>query len=354
VKYVSVYARVRSPFWWIAYWDPKQQKRLYKPTPFRKDVVQGKRKALDLANELCRDAQVDKEENGADRWENWVDHFLEQRYSGPTRRKSLIRMRGAWTQWRAFLDQRKIRVPRALTYNDVLAFIDWRSSQIKQVSKKQVSKNTALTDSKCMSVAMREAVHRGFCQGNPLDHIGIPRDPPAEKPEITDEELVKIREALKSRPEWMSVCFEIAIHQGCRLSETAMPLDRVDLGKGTIQFYGKGRNGKPHVFTTRLHPGLRPIIEKLRASGRKVTCDLPEMAGKEWHFFFKRIELPHLMFHCTRVTVITRMARAGVPISQAMAYVGHASELIHKIYQRLRPADTGAAVEALAGLSTGQ
>jgi hypothetical protein len=31
--------------------------------------------------------------------------------------------------------------------------------------------------------------------------------------------------------------------------------------------------------------------------------------------------------------------RSGVPMAQAMAYVGHASTLIHKIYQRLQPAD---------------
>ena len=57
------------------------------------------------------------------------------------------------------------------------------------------------------------------------------------------------------------------------------------------------------------------------------------MAAKDTsHFFFKDIDLSHLCFHSTRVTVVTRMARRGVPIQQAMAFVGHASTLIHKIH----------------------
>ena len=72
------------------------------------------------------------------------------------------------------------------------------------------------------------------------------------------------------------------------------------------------------------------------------------MAAKEFHFFFKEIGLPHLCFHCTRVTVATRMARAGVPISEAMAFVGHASETIHRIYQRLAAADLSSAVAAVS------
>lgn len=145
----------------------------------------------------------------------------------------------------------------------------------------------------------------------------------------------------------MSVAFEIAIHQGCRLSETAMPLTQIDLQRKTIMFVAKGRNGKKHVFTTRLHDGLHPLIESLIEAGGTRTCDLPVMASKEFHFFFKKIGMKDVCFHCTRVTVVTRMARAGVPISIAMAYVGHASETIHRIYQKLQPADAAPAVAAI-------
>ena len=77
------------------------------------------------------------------------------------------------------------------------------------------------------------------------------------------------------------------------------------------------------------------------------SCALPVMAAKEWHTLFREIGLPHLCFHCTRVTVITRMAREGVPIAQAMRFVGHASEAIHRIYQRLAAPDCGWAIKAI-------
>lgn len=35
------------------------------------------------------------------------------------------------------------------------------------------------------------------------------------------------------------------------------------------------------------------------------------------------------------MTVITRLARSGVPEAKAMKFVGHASTEIHRIYQRL-------------------
>jgi hypothetical protein len=46
-------------------------------------------------------------------------------------------------------------------------------------------------------------------------------------------------------------------------------------------------------------------------------------------------EKPHLCFHCLRVTYVTRLAQAGVPLSLAMRLTNHSDELVHRIYQRL-------------------
>ena len=101
------------------------------------------------------------------------------------------------------------------------------------------------------------------------------------------------------------------------------------------------------TFTTKLHDGLVPLISRLKTEGRERTFDLCSQAGREWTRFFRKIGLKHLCFHCTRVTVITRLCRANVSESQAMRFVGHASETIHRIYQRLRAEDVGACVSAL-------
>jgi len=306
-----------------------------------------------MAQERSKIASIDKEAGTNERWESWVEDFLDARYAGPTRLKTHVRMKAAWSQWSLFLAEQAVPIPRALTYNHVLSFIAWRTGQKRTVAKTLIKKNTALTDTKGMSVVMREAIRRGFATHSPCERLGIPRDPPAEKPAITDEEVAKIREALRTKPEWMSTCFEIAMHQGCRLSETSLPLSNVSLETNEIQFKAKGRNGEPHVFTTYLHEGIRPLIARLKASGRKTTCDLPVMAAKEWHFFFKEIGLAHLCFHCTRVSVVTRMARAGVPIAKAMRFVGHANLLVHKIYQRLAPEDLECAAAAVSFSSDG-
>jgi integrase len=341
VKYLTVYRRKQSPWWWIAYWDGSKQKRVFESTPFRLDDPQGKRKALNFATPKARLAGVDKGEGGIDRWERWVDDMLLRKYGG--RPKTYSRMRGGWQQWRTFLQETGVFVPRGLQYRHILDFIEWRSSQRKQSSGRQVSKNTALCDVRVMSVILGEAVKLGFADGNVAARTGIPKDKPEEKPEIADEEIATIRKELESRPEWMRVSFEIAIHQGCRLNATQVLMSGVDLKSGTIQF----REKRNLVFTAPLHPKLRPMMEKIKADKRRVACEHPKMAAKEWHNFFREVNLPHLCFHCTRVTVVTRMARAGVPIQQAMAFVGHASTTIHKIYQRLKPADAAAAVAAL-------
>lgn len=345
MKYASVYKRDGSPRFSISYWSPKKQKRIHETTPFLIADPQGKRKALGLANERGKEAAADKSVKGTERWEKWAEGFLRERYKA--RPKTLARMLGAWKQWHTFLSEEQIRVPRGLDYNAVLRFIEWRRA-LKKPSGRFVTKNTALCDVRAMSVVMREAMRRNFAETNHCEKLGITKDPAKKKPEMTDGEIARIREALRTRPEWMRVSFEIAIHQGCRLSETSAPLSAIDFERNTITFAAKGRRGEKHIFTTQLHPALWPLLETLAQRKLELTCELPRMAAKEWHMFFREIKLDHLCFHCTRVTVITRMARAGVPISQAMAFVGHASETIHHIYQRLATSDLGRAVAAVS------
>lgn len=334
----------------MSYWCPIKHKRRHVPTPYRIDDPHGKRKALEYARVYSKNASVDKSVAKEERWENWVAGFLDDKYPKITRYKTWQRYTYAWSQWQQFLHEKQIRVPRALDYNVVLEFVKWRSSQVKPSSGKIVSKNTALCDVRCMSTVMREALRRNYHTFNPCEKLGIEKDRAKEKREMTDDEIAKIREALKTRPDWMRISFEIAIHQGCRLSETALNWSDVDLDRRTITFRGKGRNGAPHIFTTALHPHLKEFFLTLRTTGvteNSPIVILPSMAAKEFHYFFRTIGLRWLCFHCTRVTVVTRLARAGVPIRQAMAYVGHSSEIVNKLYTKLSAPDLSGAVAAL-------
>lgn len=348
MKYVSVFSRPRSPYWYVSFLDPKTGKRNPgKATPFRRDSPQSKRKALDFGNDLTREGRIQAEVAASEYWENWVPGFLEDHYRNST---TVVRARGAWSHWRLYLQENGILIPKGLDYGAAVGYVAWRSAQKRRCGK-PVKRNTALCDLRIMSVVMNEARRRGYCEFNPCARPGLRKDDSPEKPEILDDEERVIRKRL---PEWvvqdpktygwMPVAFEIAIRQGCRLRETQVDLFRdVDFKRNVITFHAKGKK----IFATMLHPKVRDVLWPLRKEGKRRSCSVPYMGSKHWRDFLDWLEMPHLSFHCIRVTVITRLARAGVSEQQAMAYVSHSSRLVHHIYQRLKPADVGAAVAAL-------
>lgn len=353
----SVYPRDDSPFWWIAYFDSRKLRRICVSSKFRRDDPLGFKHALDRARVLAEDGRAAKLAGVGSAWDVWVDAWLQSKFAEPHQARSLAAESHRWRFVRAFLAEREIAAPGGVTYQHGLDFMVWR--QEHKTRGGRGGHNNALGELRLFSRVMREAVRRGFVAASPLERMGIKRHQAPEKPEILPAEVAAIRAELHQREghrpiaeRWMTISFEIALHQGCRLAETSLPLDAIDEARGTITFRQKGNR----IFTTRLHDGLRPLVAELRAAGLERTCVLPAMPSKHWHWFFKgrtdsghhaKGVAPKLCFHCTRVTVITRLARAGVPIAQAMAYVGHADQEIHRIYQRLAAPDLAAATAAL-------
>lgn len=351
----SVYPRKDSPYWWIAYTDPTTLRRTAKSSRQRREDPLGYKHALDLARTKAEDGRAMRHAAAGSGWDAWVETWIRGKFSEPHHARSLAAELHRWRFVRAFLAERKVPGPPGVTYQLGLDFMMWRQQHKTRSGKGGF--NNALGELRLLGRVMREAVRRGFVTASPLERMGLKRKKSPEKPELTDAEIAAIRAALAAREDdkpiteqWMTVTFEIALHQGCRHAETSLPLSDIDERAGTITLRQKG----DRVFTTRLHDGLRPLIARLRAAGATRTCSHPPMAGKLWHWFFKgRPErnqpgvAPRVCFHCTRVTVITRMARAGVPIQQAMAYVGHADHEIHRIYQRLQAPDLSRVQAAL-------
>lgn len=351
----SVYPRKDSPFWWVKYWCPVKLGWTAKSSGQRRDDPLGRKRAVAMARELSADALSARSVAPSARWDRWVMPWLESKHRDSP--KTLVSERNRWEWVHAFLTEQKVHGPQGVTYQTGLDYMTARTSQVKRVSKKHPCHNTALSELRLLGRVMREAVRRGFITTSPLERMGIKKQKPAEKPEMTDADIAKIRAALKAKEghlplvsQWMTVSFEIALHQGCRISETSLPLTDIDLEGQRITFHAK----RAKVFTTQLHPNLFGLIRDLKAAGAQRTCVLPKMATRDWHIFLKgRAErnrdglCPELTFHSTRVTVITRMARAGVPIQQAMAYVGHADQTVHRIYQRLQADDLTRCTQAL-------
>jgi integrase len=351
----SIYRRNDSPYWWIKYWCSVKLKWAAKSSGQRLDDALGYKRALAMARELSADALAARSVAPASRWDSWVLPWLEMKHQSSP--KTLVSERNRWQWVDSFLTQQKVNGPQGVTYQLGLAYIDWRTSQVKRVSKRHPCHNTALAELRLLGRIMREAVRRGFVSTSPLERMGIKKQRPAEKAEMTDADIATIRQALAEREgrlslpqRWMTISFEIALHQGCRVSETSVAFKDIDFHARRITFHAK--RGK--VFTTMLHEGLLPLLRQLKDTGATRTCTLPPLATRDWSIFLKGRRdrgtegiCPNLTFHSTRVTVITRMARAGVPIQQAMAYVGHADQTVHRIYQRLQADDLTRCTQAL-------
>jgi integrase len=158
--------------------------------------------------------------------------------------------------------------------------------------------------------------------------------------------LQKREGALPLTERWMTISFEIAIRHGWRIAETSFPLSRIDFRTWKVMVHQKGDRWR----TVPLHPELRPMFTELKRLGARQSCVFPrgspQRASYHWSMMLVGCErdgvaglLPHLCFHCCRVTVISRMARAGVAERLIMEWVGHASTAVHRIYQRVRSDD---------------
>lgn len=344
MRNVSIYAR--GAIWWLSYFDPARGKRIHKTTGIRVDDPVGRRQVLEQARNLSAEARLLKPTMERSAWEKWAEEYLKNRYSG--NKKTLTRALGAWKLVEMWLGERGLRTPGMIRYEHAQDFVDWRTS-MKRTRGTFINRNSALCDLRFLTILMREAVRRGFATAVSIDRPGIKKVPAKEKPEITVDELSTIRRHLPGKPQWMSDCFEIAMAQGCRLSETQVPMDRIDLERRLISFRIKG--GRVH--TTALSEALVPLVERAKKERRTFLVALPPLAAKDWWKFFGEIKMPHLCFHCTRVTVISQLARRGVPIQIAMGFIGHADETVHKIYQRLGPRDYAPALAAISSLASG-
>jgi site-specific recombinase XerD len=336
----SLYQRDRSPFWWIKYRNGGG-KTCYESTGYRVGVGSETAKARQLKARKTQEEADTARVSSAEFFDHWVLGFLDTRYG--KRFNTFTKYRQCWNAISAYLESLNIRRPRQVKREHVMGYLTWRQKPPKDSGLRAVCLNSALLDIRIWRVIMFEAVAREYAMLNPCSKLGISADDPEEKEEISPEDETTIRELLRTEPEWMRISFEIAMHQGCRFSETCVPMKDVNLERNQITFTIKGG----HRHTTSLVPALRPMMERFNSEGRETTFEMPTQRARHWHRFFHKNGMGHLSFHCTRVTVITRLARAGVAEQQAMRFIGHATLEVHRVYQKLKTDDLAACIEVL-------
>ena len=333
----SLYQRPTSPYWYVRMrvqgrWtgqctglrhdDPAQTKSA--------EILCAERTFMERATTTTRTTKSTATGTG---W-TWVAaHLTHTARSPKTRASYLLR----WRHITRFLAAHGLHGPDLIRHAHAADYIAWRTAQ-RRPRGTNITRNCAVAEFKVLRSVILEATRRELLDRDPFVGLRLDRDPAPEKPAITPDEQTTIEEALSREPEWMRHSWAIAIHTGCRLRETRIALRDVDLTQGTIRFpHPKG--GIARAYTVPLPASLRPLFTKLAQKKRPHTLDFPPQPSRQWGHFFRRVGMEHLCFHCTRVTFITRLLHAGAPLGVAMKLVNHASETIHRIYQRADMAD---------------
>ncbi len=328
-----LYRKTRSPFWYVVYFD-EDRKEIHRSTGKRADDPNDTAEAKALRAELeAKEHHRARVANSAG-WDTWVPQYLERHCETA---RTLQRYSGTWKWLALWLQTQRYHSPRAITYRNALEYVDWRTGYRKKTGK-TVGRNTAIGELKLLAMILGEAVRLGHADSNPLVSLKLRGDKVKRKPELSDEEIVKIREALKTEPEWMGMAFDIALHTGCRLRETRIPTNCLDFKENKITFPSP-KGGESRAFSIPMPSALRERFEDLRRSKTKHTLEFPFQPSRRWQQFFIKLKLPHLCFHCLRVTYVNRLRRAGVPREAAMRLVNHSSELVHQVYQREKVED---------------
>jgi len=200
-----LYRKNRSPFWYIQYIDADKIKH-DKSTGLRADDPNDTAKAKAMRAELeANEHRKIPLVNGA-AWDHWVLKFFERHC--PTK-ATLDHYEDAWKWVALWLQHNRIHSPRQLTYRLAIEYLDWRTT-FKKRTGKIVGRNTAILELKLLSLVMGEAVRLGHADANPLVSLKLKRDKAKQKPEMTDDEIITIQDALKQAkpgfrfPAWIS------------------------------------------------------------------------------------------------------------------------------------------------------
>ncbi len=281
---------------------------------------------------------------------DWVEDFIK---GSGIRETSQSRYIGCWRWLQIFLLEKHLSVG-SVRYRHVSEYIAWRVGR-KKKSGKRAGRNTAIQEVKILALIMGEAVRKEMIVASPLAELKLAKEDAKPKRAFTADEIAQCREALKGKPEWMRVSFEISLCTGCRINETRIPMDCIDLeSKVPTMTFPVPKGGKKKAFSIPVPSPLLGLFREMKADGRTHTFDaFPFQASRIWMDFFKSLKIEGVCFHCLRVTKVTLMRREGVPREVAMRLVNHSSELIHMLYDRHQVIDLAKwADSGIAGFSS--
>lgn len=332
-----LYPKKNSPFWYVKFTDKDGVMR-NKSTGLRRDSEHETEKAGLMRAELeVSERRMNSVRTAGDT--GWAFALPHLKQHANKKNRTFPAYHARWKHVNHWLALSRLTSPEQIIHKHVEEYLKWRVGQVKR-SGKRVSWNTAMMDLIPWGLVMQKAVWLGLIRANPLYRHGFKKEEVEElKPEITDAEFAVIIPALRKeakkdpKKQWMLDSFLIGMETGCRLRETVIPLNGIDLKNKSMTF-PRPKGGPKKAFSIPIPDALLPLFTRMKKDGRMVTLEMPFQPSRQWSLFFQRVKMPHLCFHCLRVTKVTRLRRAGVPREAAMRLVNHSSELIHLLYDR--------------------
>lgn len=324
-------------YWYLYYRDLDTGIWTEKSLKLRRDDPAQTRQAQKIRDAATRDEDQISSRNGGEFY-SWVPSFMESHFTNP---RSLKRYKAAWLQISDWLQQNKIRHPSHIKYIHAFEYMDWR--------KQTAQHNTARLEVKFLNTLLRQAKRREYIVANPFGEAEIERLPSAEKREISDREIRKIHTALKKKPAWMGIVFQILINLGCRFNEARIPRSRVNFRAKnptiTIEDSKRKPSDPKKFYTVVMNQPFAEYLKKLPWTDGYTVPPL-DYYNKTFNDALGDA-CKGVTSHCCRVTFITRCHRHGLSEQQAMDLVNHSSEDVHKIYRKMNLDDSAAAVKKI-------
>lgn len=341
--------RPGTNFIWIRYKDASGTWKA-KSTGCSKDNPKERKEAEELCLKQTVREQTQLRVKSGGAWGAWVTDWIDVKWGGAAPRTHKLYRRN-WRRFAEWLTEIGVAEPHDLTREHVLGYVGWRA-------KNDVDRNTAMDELKLLRQVCKEAIVRGYAQSNPCNDLGLKRNEREEKTVWTDEQMQTAIDAAAKLEKygWLHVALLMGRYQAVRIAQCEIPLSFIDLnakipafnypGKiakgGTSHSLVKGGKGYTQPIDPDFLPILKEIIKHRRRAGKTTLCDLPPVQSVKIREFLDELAektgdagFRDLCHHGLRATWITNAALAGWSQAEAMKFVNHASEEIHRIYQKI-------------------
>jgi integrase len=173
---------------------------------------------------------------------------------------------------------------------------------------------------------------------------------------LTLEEEKKLRDAIRSKPEWAEhePEFDLALHTGLRRGSMYLDLtwDNVDL-KNRIALIPRTKNGERGVVP--LNADAMRAITNFRSRGDGTGRVVRNLAGETLnvnaHWFVPAVRqagITNFRWHDLRHTYASRLRQAGVPLGNIAELLGHKGLAMSRRYAHLSISNLHEAVSRIA------